>query len=545
MHYRLHRRFLPWLVAHSLEYWYYYIGALGCLYMLHHFSSEIPALAKNLGDLAIAGRLNEINIWDFFLLALYIIFFRTLSRLLFFYPARIQQRNLRMELVNRMENAFPRTYKNYNEGMLFQTLYNDLNRIRGFVGFALLQFGNILIAASIFIPKINSFNSDFLIAFSPLIGCVVVFSSLIYFFQPYVKREMDEYAQVQNFLLESYEAKKTIQNYHAEKDFYKYFNEKSDKELRTFFISTMGRAFSFPIVKVGVGASLIWAALIVKNDQLPASDLIFFSSFLFLILEPLMFLSWIGIVTSQGYAGWSRIKSLIDSLNTKIEDKFFDINNETFSPVLPLWKKDVQLKLDEHAWTVLIGETGSGKSWLLEKYAELLKLKQKKFSLIHQEPYLYNDTLENNIFLGLERTPQRIEIAKKYLKVFGIDILASDLDSLLKMELGENGKRVSGGQAKRIALIRSLVADVDIVLWDDPFSSVDLILEAQIIQKLQNDEKLKTKTFVVTSHRLSTVKACEYIIYIDKKEGIIDQGLRQDKLNKETRIDEFFKKQMV
>ncbi len=513
--------------------------------MLHHFSSEIPALAKNLGDLAIAGRLNEINIWDFFLLALYIIFFRTLSRLLFFYPARIQQKNLRMELVNRMENAFPRTYKNYNEGMLFQTLYNDLNRIRGFVGFALLQFGNILIAASIFIPKISSFNSDFLIAFSPLIGCVVVFSSLIYFFQPYVKREMDEYAQVQNFLLESYEAKKTIQNYHAEKDFYKYFNEKSDKELRTFFISTMGRAFSFPIVKVGVGASLIWAALIVKHDQLPASDLIFFSSFLFLILEPLMFLSWIGIVTSQGYAGWSRIKSLIDSLNTKIEDKFFDINNETFSPVLPLWKKDVQLKLDEHAWTVIIGETGSGKSWLLEKYAELLKLKQKKFSLIHQEPYLYNDTLENNIFLGLDRTPQRMEIAKKYLKVFGIDILASDLDSLLKMELGENGKRVSGGQAKRIALIRSLVADVEIVLWDDPFSSVDLILEAQIIQKLQNDEKLKTKTFVVTSHRLSTVKACEYIIYVDKKEGIIDQGFRQDKLNKETRIDEFFKKQMV
>ncbi len=224
---------------------------------------------------------------------------------------------------------------------------------------------------------------------------------------------------------------------------------------------------------------------------------------------------------------------------------FFDINNETFSPVLPLWKKDVQLKLDEHAWTVIIGETGSGKSWLLEKYAELLKLKQKKFSLIHQEPYLYNDTLENNIFLGLDRTPQRMEIAKKYLKVFGIDILASDLDSLLKMELGENGKRVSGGQAKRIALIRSLVADVEIVLWDDPFSSVDLILEAQIIQKLQNDEKLKTKTFVVTSHRLSTVKACEYIIYVDKKEGIIDQGFRQDKLNKETRIDEFFKKQMV
>ncbi|MDH5415168.1 MAG: ABC transporter ATP-binding protein/permease, partial [Flavobacteriaceae bacterium] len=534
MHYRLNRRFIPWLIAHSFEYWYFYIGALFSLYMLHHFSSEIPLLAKNLGDMAMGGRLSEINIYEFFLLALYIIFFRTFSRLLFFYPARIQQRNLRMELVHRIENSYPRNYKKYNEGMLFQTLYNDLNRLRGFVGFALLQFGNIIIAALIFIPKIEAQNEKFMIAFSPLIGCVFFFSILIYVFQPYMRRGMDEYADVQNFLLESYEAKKTIQNYHAEKDFLKYFNQKSNKELRTLFIATMGRSFSFPLLKVGVGASLIWGALIVKNNDLPASDLIFFSSFLFLVLEPIMFISWIGVVTSQGYAGWTRVKELVNDLSQKIEDGFFSKNNVHTCPTLPLWDKDISVNIPEGKWTVLVGETGCGKSWILERYAELLHMQGLKYSFIHQEPYLYNDTVENNIFLGQEKTPEKIILAKHYLKEFDLDVLSSSLESLLKLELGENGKRVSGGQAKRISLIRSLVSDVDFIIWDDPFSSVDLILESKIINKLKSDKNLAHRTFIVSSHRISTVRACDYIVLLEKVQGVVVQDERDVLLNKET-----------
>ncbi|MBD65427.1 MAG: hypothetical protein CME62_09480 [Halobacteriovoraceae bacterium] len=545
MKYRLNRKFIPWLVLHSIEYWYYYLGALFCLVMLHHFSSEIPMLAKELGDLAIAGKLDEIEIKTFFLLAIYILFFRTLSRLLFFYPARIQQRNLRMELVNRLEVAPPRNYKNYNEGMLFQTLYNDLNRIRGFVGFALLQFGNIIIATYIFVPKIRDFNPDFLVAFTPLIGTVFCFALIVGGFFPFVKRQMDQYADVQNFLLESYEAKKTIQNYHAEKDFYKYFDEVSGKELKTFFISSIGRVISFPLVKLGFGASLIWAALIVKNDNLPASDLIYFSSFLFLILEPLMFVSWIGIVTTQGYAAWVRIKSLVRDLSAPLTADWLVNQSGLESVRMPLWDHEIEVEFPKNQWSVIVGETGSGKSWLIENYAQYLQVKGKRYSLIHQEPYIYNDTILDNIFLGQEVTLEKLKLAKEYLHKFGLDILAKNMDDLLSLELGENGKRVSGGQAKRIALIRSLVADVDFVLWDDPFSSVDLILEAKILDDLQKEASLKNRTFVLTSHRLSTVRACDHITYISKSQGIIEKGKIEIILNQKSRVDEFFNKQMA
>ncbi len=545
MHYRLNRSFGPWLLFHTLEYWYYYIGAIASLYFLHHFSSEIPELAKDLGDMAMSGKLQDIPISEFFLLALYILFFRTMSRLLFFYPARVQQRNLRMELVERIENALPRKYKKYSEGHLFQTLWNDLNRIRGFVGFALLQFGNIIIATMIFIPKIEAFNGDFLIAFSPLLVCVVVFSIIIYFFHPYQKRSMNEYAEVQKFLIECYDAKKTIQNYHSEKDFYKVFSDISNKELRTFFISSMGRVLSFPMIKIGVAISLVWAALIVKDNGLAASDLIFFSSFLFLILEPLMFLSWIGIVASQGFAAWTRIKELTSDLEERVKEEFYIREQDVNNPVVPLWDKDCTIHLKPASWMVLVGETGVGKSWILERISEVLDVNKKRYSLIHQEPYLYNDTIEKNLFLGLDITEEKREKAKHYLKEFGLDILGRDLDQVLKMEIGENGKRVSGGQAKRIALIRSIVSEAEFILWDDPFSSVDLILESQIIQNIKKDPDLRHKTFIVTSHRLSTVRSCDYIYYISKENGLEEQGEKEKLLNSGSLVDAFFKKQLV
>lgn len=544
MRYRLNHRFIPWIIFHTLEFWYFYLGAILCLYMLHHYSSQIPLLAKNLGDLAVEGRLAELEISHFFYLAIFIIFYRTFSRLLFFYPARVQQKNLRLELVHRLETAPPRRYKEYNEGMIFQTLYNDLNRLRGFIGFALLQVGNIIIASIIFIPKIREFNPDFLIAFSPIIGCVLFFMAIIYFFQPWVKRGMDEAADVQNFLLESYEAKKTIQNYHSEKSFVRQFTKVSNRELKTFFISTMGRAISFPLIRIGVGVSLVWAALIVRDQNLPASDLIFFSSFLFLILEPLMVMSWIGIVASQGFAGWTRIKELLRNLDQDEEISYRD-QVDGDGVILPLWDDKISLNLKPRKWSVFIGETGAGKSWLLENYAQWLSTHGVSYSFIHQEPYLYNDTLINNIFLGATKTPSKIEKVKFYLKEFGLDILHSDLDELLHLELGENGKRVSGGQAKRIALIRSLVADVDVIIWDDPFSSVDLVLESQILENLKKDSILAQRTFVLSTHRLSTVKACDNIVYISKSDGIIEQGRRIELLRPGTGVYEFFEKQNI
>jgi ATP-binding cassette subfamily B protein len=192
-----------------------------------------------------------------------------------------------------------------------------------------------------------------------------------------------------------------------------------------------------------------------------------------------------------------------------------------------------------------VGATGVGKSELLERIAQILILQKKNISFTFQDPYIFNDSIKSNIFLGKDPSETDIIRAKKYLKVFGLDYVESDLDKLLTLEVGENGKRLSGGQAKRLQLVRSLVSEAEYVIWDDPFSSIDLILEKEILTLLKNDEYLKSKTFILSSHRLSTVKYADQLIYLNKEVGIVESGNISALLQPGTSVYEYFKLQMV
>lgn len=538
---RLERTFGNWIFFHAMEFWYYYIGAFTSLYFLHSFQSQIPELTKRLADLMKEGDLKDFKLSYFLILALAILIFRTLSRLLFFYPARIQQKNLRIELLGKVERAIPRSYSRYSAGQLFHLLYNDLNRLRAFIGFALLQVGNIIIAGFVFIPKLNEFNPDFLIAFIPMIGCVVLFTISMFFLYPIGLKQMSKYGDLQNFLLESYQAKHTIKNFKKEESFIYSFRESCQKELRLFFIGDFGQTITFNLIRLGVAGSLVWAALMVYRSGSSSSDLIFFSGFLFLILEPLMSMSWIGIVFSQGFGSWSRIKDLMNSLNSEQNEQPVIKNNFE----IDFWKQKREFKIAPLKWNVIVGETGVGKSYVLESISIDMFKNKRSFSFIQQEPFMYNDTVESNLFLSLKKTPKRVQKAHEYIKAFGLDVLGDSIEDILKMEIGENGKKISGGQAKRVALIRSLIADTEFVIWDDPFSSIDLILEDQILKSMKDDKDLKGKTFIFSSHRLSTIRNCEKILFVTKESGVVESGDVKDLLSSESRTNGYFKKQLV
>src|SRR5690606_11031444 len=192
------------------------------------------------------------------------------------------------------------------------------------------------------------------------------------------------------------------------------------------------------------------------------------------------------------------------------------------------WGARLNLPLEDKKWNVLVGSTGCGKTHLLKQIAQNFKDKRKKISYVAQEPYLYNDTLERNIFLGREITAQKRERAIELLRLFALDFLKSTPERLLNLEVGENGKRLSGGQAKRLCLIRSILSGAEIVVWDDPFSSVDLIHEKHILNALRSAPELTHVTLVMSSHRLSTVKQCDVVIALEQAQGIVESGAVKD-----------------
>ena len=547
---RLDRSLTSLLLLQFKEYWYYYTVAFGCLFLTHYIGSQLPFLAKELAEKVGNGLENQ-PVGIFFLLALGIIVFRTSSRLSFFYPARVMQKNLRVELVEKLETVSPLRYKNFSSGQLYQIIQNDMDQLRALIGFALLQLGNIVVALAVLIPKISSFNPALVKALSPMLISFIFFTLIVSKNRKYYKQTQDYQGEVQNFIMESYLGKKTIKNFHAEQSFIDLFDRGSFKELIAFYKAGLGIAFSIPMIPLGVGMSLIWGAWIIRSLDLGAPGLVLFSGFIFLFLEPLMFVSWIGVVFARSGASWTRIRGLVSKLEMPAEDemKLVEMNphkiKEQMTFKVNFWNQLMNLEFKRCEWTVLIGKTGCGKSEVLKQLAEVIKNQGEKISYVAQSPYLYNDTISANIFLGKEITEELEERAFNLLKIMGLDYLADNREELMKLEVGENGKRLSGGQAKRLCLIRSLMAESSILLWDDPFSSVDLILEKQIVEDLRKSGLIQHKTIILTSHRLTTVRLSHHVVFLEKENGIIEEGQIANLLSNKSKTYEYFSDQMV
>ena len=537
---RLHRKFGPWVFHHSFEFKWFYLGAFACLYVLQVFQSQIPERIRHLTNLMTEGRMGEASVWIFLGLALGILLFRTSSRLLFFYPARVQQKLLRMELLELLEKVPSTRYQTRSQGQIFQVLFDDINNLRSFIGFGLLQVGNLLIAAWVLIPKLNQTDSYLWPAFTPLFASVGLFTIMTFINQKYFKKMMDKKGEVQQYIIESYEAKQTIKNFHREENFIKGFVKTSSEELALFFKSSIGFAITGPYVKLGLGASLIWGAILVRQNGGTTSDLVFFSGFLYLFLEPVMFMSWVAVVISQGFAAWRRVKELYGVLVIPSAEEKELTEDRKFL----FWDRPIDLNFDKGKWTVLIGETGSGKSYLLSKLATRMILNNEVVSMVQQEPYLFNDTIEENIFLGAQPSEEDRAKALGLLKMFQLDKLGDSAEEVMGLEVGENGKRLSGGQMKRVALIRSLMSGAKTIIWDDPFSSVDIILERKIMNSMKKSPDWQEHTFIISSHRLTTVRLSDEVIFLTKDVGIKVQG-SSEKVLKDENVSRFFKEQLV
>jgi ATP-binding cassette subfamily B multidrug efflux pump len=545
---RIQLNFTAMLWSQLKEFKVYYFFGVIALIVTHKIQSQLPFMAKELADF-VSQKNNELRPSLFFLCALGIVLFRTSSRILFFYPARLLQKYLRSELLEKLESNTPQRFRHLNSGQLFQYLSGDVDQIRALIGFVGLQGANFVIAFCILIPKIVAFNAHLLLALTPMLVAFMVFTVVVSKNRKYFKLTQDMQGEVQNLIMESYVGKRTIKNFHSEASFMKLFSELSLKELYYFYRSSLGVSISMPLISLGVGLSMLWGAYIIKMNNLGATTLILFSGFIFLFMEPMGYLSWIGVVIARSHASWDRLKDLDLTLTTTVdaEEKLQNLNVElpenNFK--LPFWENALSVEFKTNAWNVLIAKTGHGKSEILLKLSEVLRQRGKNISLVAQDPYIFNDTMERNIFLGKKETNEEREYAKSVLKILGLDYLEPNLENLMKMEVGENGKRLSGGQAKRLSLVRSIMSGADILIWDDPFSSVDLILEKEIILELKKHSVLKDKTVILTSHRLSTVRHSDYLLFLDKEGGVIEEGLVNNLLRENSKTYEYFQKQMV
>ncbi len=513
-------------------FWIYCLATIS-LTITHYIGSYLPFWAKDLADSLFAG--NEISVYKFLLLAGGIILFRTLSRYLFFYPARVLQLDLKLEMIQKLEMISPFRFKEYSKGQIYQTLNNDFDLFRAIFGFVVFQVSNIVIAVSILLPRLYNVHPKLLIALIPMFVMLLIFSIIVWRQREFFRMAQDLRGDVQNRIIESYNGKQSITNYGVEDTFISSFTKTSAEELNFLFLGGKRIAILKPIIPLGVGMSLLYGSYIIRELDLGVSYLILFSGFIFLFLEPLILISWIGIIISRAKGALGRINGFNKSLN-RISEEEIKFKNE----------KELMFIPKKGSWCVIFGKTGCGKSHNLTAIAQYLKNQGESFSYVAQTPYLYNDTFLANILLGREGNgPQELDLIYDLTKIFDLTNLAETRETLFNLEIGENGKKLSGGEAKRLALIRSIINQAPYMIWDDPFSSVDIHKEREIIQKLKQIKNVDLSTLIISSHRLSTVLMMDDYIYLGyREEGIIEQGSVNSLMEDEKKANEFFKYQM-
>lgn len=186
----------------------------------------------------------------------------------------------------------------------------------------------------------------------------------------------------------------------------------------------------------------------------------------------------------------------------------------------------------------LVGESGSGKSTILtlirglydidegEIYVDAQKIEnglqavKSVVTLIPQEPEIFNNTFRYNITMDL---PTRKEDLNKVIEMSQLKPVLEKLPNKLDTNIMEKGVSLSGGEKQRLALARGLLSafDSDIVLLDEPTSSVDSMNEVKIHEHLFSN--FKNKTIIASIHRLHLLDRFDYI-YLFSKGQIIGQG---------------------
>lgn len=234
-------------------------------------------------------------------------------------------------------------------------------------------------------------------------------------------------------------------------------------------------------------------------------------------------------------------ENLIKNDQNVSEEIFFNIgkiqiNNISYKYTqenLPIIK-NLSLEIKNGASVGIIGETGSGKSTLVDILLGLLKPKsgqilingidihqtryqlrqwQKHIGYVPQDIYLMDDTIANNIIFGLNKKLIDKKALNYSLKYAQLDNFINSLPNGIETKVGERGVRLSGGQLQRIGIARALYHNPSILIFDEATSSLDYDTEDAIVDCI---DQLEGKTKIIIAHRLSSVKNCDYLIKIDK-----------------------------
>lgn len=204
--------------------------------------------------------------------------------------------------------------------------------------------------------------------------------------------------------------------------------------------------------------------------------------------------------------------------------------------------KNISATIKENSMTAIVGPSGSGKTtfcnliarfWDVDSGEILIggeNIKNYKIenlmdsiSMVFQDVYLFEDTIENNIKFGKQNANHEevVEAAKKARCHEFIENLPEGYDTLI----GEGGASLSGGEKQRISIARAMLKDVPIIIFDEATANIDPENENKLKEAIES--LTKNKTVIMIAHRFKTIRNADQILVLKDGE-IVDRGVHEE-----------------
>ena len=267
---------------------------------------------------------------------------------------------------------------------------------------------------------------------------------------------------------------------------------------------------------------------------------------------------------SSGLVSCERLSKMLDLQADEIEDASaketefhsgrIEFKNITFaySPDRKRFDK-VNFSIEHGLCIALTGPSGCGKTTIANLILRLYKPLSgqilidgvdinkisarslySQIGVVLQEPYLWNDTIENNIRYGKENAS--FEEISEAARIACIDVFINSLPEKYKTVIGENACKISEGQKQCIAIARAIVKKPKILILDEALSSVDSEHEERIMNNIK--KTLSNSTIIIISHRLSAIQKIGFVYFLEDS-GKIDIGTHDELLQRNAKYKDY------
>jgi len=335
-----------------------------------------------------------------------------------------------------------------------------------------------------------------------------------------------------------------IKAFNAEKKQLNKFTTQNNELFKIKNRANRRRDLASPVSEIlGICAvvAVLWygGRLVLKNTFLDPGDFLAYIAIFSQLIQPLKSLSSASYNMKKGAASIDRIESLINAdiaikeVDNPLQLTSFtdciEFKNVGFSYDDKLVLNDLNLIIKKGKMVALVGSSGAGKSTLADLIPRFhdvtngeilidgINIKQysltsvrSQMGIVTQEPILFNDTIANNISLGMDdATDEQTIHAAKIANAHNYIV---NKENGYQTNIGDRGSKLSGGEKQRLTIARAVLKNPPILILDEATSSLDTESE-RLVQDAIN-KLMEHRTSLVIAHRLSTVRHADEIIVL-------------------------------